>query len=94
VEEVPKNTNNKRIEASMGPEVLIHTSIKNAASSVPRENNSESRRRVYPQNPGFGAAGISPAMRSGAFEVEAIAGAKNIVLATVQPNFKFTAHDV
>ena len=33
-------------------------------------------------------------MRSGAFEVEAIAGTKNIVLATVQPNFKFAAHDV
>ena len=33
-------------------------------------------------------------MRSGAFEVQAIAGTKNIVLATVQPNFKFTAHDV
>src|ERR1700730_8978443 len=52
------------------------------------------RRRVNPKQPRFRAAGIAPAMRRGAFEIEAIASLQAVVLAVAQPNFKSATENV
>src|SRR5260221_14115754 len=52
------------------------------------------RRRVDPKQPGFGLAGTAPAVRSGALEIEAVAGLHAVVFVEVEPDFKFAAQDV
>src|ERR1700733_3571802 len=63
-------------------------------SSVTSDILSERRRRIHPQQPGLGTAGIPPAMRRRAFEIEAIAWLEAVMFFAVEPNFKFTAKNV
>src|SRR5260370_1190553 len=51
-------------------------------------------RSIDPKQPRLRAAGIAPAMRRGAFEVQAVAGLQAIVLAVAQPDFKRAAEHV
>src|SRR6266404_3268081 len=51
-------------------------------------------RRVDPQNPSFRAAGIFPAVRRGAFKIQAIARFQEIVAVVVQPEFELAAQDM
>src|SRR5258708_16228765 len=51
-------------------------------------------RSIDPKQPRLRAAGIPPAMRRGAFEVQAVAGLQAIVLAVTKPDFKRAAEDV
>src|SRR5258707_9701231 len=51
-------------------------------------------RSIDPKQPRLRAAGIPPAMRRGAFEVQAVAGLQAIVLAVAEPDFKCAAEDV
>src|SRR6266478_3403691 len=55
---------------------------------------SKRRRSIDPEQPRFRAAGIAPAMRRGAFEIEAVAGLQAIVFALPQPDFKRATQDV
>src|SRR5512146_2784277 len=41
----------------------------------------ERRRRIHPQHPGFGLAGIGPGVRRCAFKIETVAGFEQILLA-------------
>src|SRR5260221_13125051 len=50
-------------------------------------------RSIDPKQPRLRAAGIPPAMRRGAFEVQAVAGLQAIVLAGTKPEFKRAAED-
>src|SRR5882762_4214916 len=51
-------------------------------------------RRVDPQNPSFRAAGIFPAVRRGAFKIQAVARFQEIVAVVVQPEFELAAQDM
>src|SRR5256885_6014683 len=51
-------------------------------------------RRVDPEQPGFRRARIAPAVRRGAFEIEAVARFELIVLFVANPDFKSAANDV
>src|SRR5258708_23683458 len=51
-------------------------------------------RRVDPQNPGFGAAGIFPAMRRGALKIQAVARFQEIVAVVLQPQVEIAAPDM
>src|SRR5581483_7325188 len=51
-------------------------------------------RRVNPEQPCFRFSRISPAMRRGAFEIEAVARLQAMMFVVVQPDFKFAAQDV
>src|SRR6267142_6964727 len=51
-------------------------------------------RRVDPQQPRFSFAGVAPAMRGGALEVQTVAGLETVVFVSVEPDFEFTAKDV
>src|SRR5882724_8872663 len=55
---------------------------------------SERWRRVDPEQPGFRRARIAPAVRRGAFEIEAVARFELIVLFVANPDFKSAAKDV
>src|SRR5690348_7370094 len=55
---------------------------------------SERRRRIHPQQPGFGTPGIPPTMRSRAFKIETVSGFEPVMLISAQPNFKFAAENV
>src|SRR5689334_3668513 len=50
---------------------------------------SERRRRIHPQQPGFGTPGIPPTMRSRAFKIETVSGFEPVMLIAAQPDFKF-----
>src|SRR5208283_1444910 len=56
--------------------------------------NSESRRRIYPDYPGFGAPRVLPTVGRGTLKIEAVAGFENVMFLLVQPDFEFTAQDV
>src|SRR5580698_2692982 len=55
---------------------------------------SERRRRIHPQQPCLGTAGVPPTMRRRAFEIEAVAWLKAVMLFAVEPNLKFAAKNV
>src|SRR5580704_2936841 len=48
-------------------------------------------RCVYPQQPGLGAPGVSPPMRRGALEIEAVPRFEPVMFLAVQPDFKNAA---
>src|SRR5579859_3877103 len=54
----------------------------------------KSRRSIDPQQPGFGFAGIAPAVRRGALEIETVARLHAVVLVGVEPDFKFAAENM
>src|SRR5882762_5536151 len=58
------------------------------------ESRLKGGRGVNPQEPAFGFAGIAPAMRCGALEIEAVAGLETVVFVGVEPDFEFAAKDV
>src|ERR1019366_1763763 len=55
-------------------------------------SQSERRRRVHPQQPGFTRPRVLPAMRRGAFEVETVA-AFQMVLFVGEGDLQFSAQD-
>src|SRR5512135_1067735 len=50
----------------------------------------ERRRRIYPKHPGFRLAGIGPAVRGRAFEIEAVPGLEQVVFA-IEGDSEFAA---
>src|SRR5205085_209701 len=62
--------------------------------SMLRSSPLECRRRIDPQQPAFEAPGISPAVRRGAFKIQAVAGLEAIVHCFVQPNLKLASQDM
>src|SRR5258707_7011279 len=58
------------------------------------ESRLKGGRGVDPQEPGFGFAGIAPAMRGGALKIKTVAGLETVVFVSVKPDFEFAAKDV
>src|SRR4029077_20367612 len=56
--------------------------------------NSKSGRSVDPQDPGFGAPRVLPAVRGRAFEIEAITRLEKVAFTLIQADFEFTAQHV
>jgi hypothetical protein len=54
----------------------------------------EGGRSIDPEQPGFGTAGIFPAVGGRAFEVEAVAGTQAVVALMLEPDFEFAPQDV
>src|SRR5260370_37304861 len=56
--------------------------------------HSKTGRSVGPEDPGFGAPRVLPAVRGRAFEIEAITRLEKVAFALIQADFEFTAQHV
>src|SRR5450432_1981681 len=85
------------IKAAITVKMFASLPIRTITSSGRKPKNAfeekklKRRGRVHPQDPGFTTPRVFPAVRHGAFKIQAVPGFQQIALARIQRNLKFAA---
>src|SRR3984893_123569 len=83
-----------RTPAAVVPIFMVPSRAKQTPQPSFTNRTLECRRRVDPQQARFGPARISPAMRHGTLEIQAVAGLQPVVFLVAQPDFEFSTQDM